>query len=52
MRKMTKKRALELAALALYLGISRGDIQMADFDDALSVLRKYYDIDSILLSTV
>jgi hypothetical protein len=47
MKKMTKKRAMELAVLALELEISSGMIQMEIFDDALECLEKYYNIPRI-----
>jgi hypothetical protein len=44
MAKMSKKRALELAVFALHLAIVSGQFAEKQFDDALEVLEKYYDI--------
>jgi aminopeptidase N len=42
--KLTKSRAIELAVLALHVSVSNGDIQNEQFDDAIEVLEKYFDI--------
>jgi len=49
-KKMTKKRAIELAVIALHMEIASGLIQSEEFDDALEVLEKYYDIGKITMS--
>jgi hypothetical protein len=45
--KLTKKWAIELAVLSLYVSISNGDIQNKEFDDALEVLEKHFNINKL-----
>jgi hypothetical protein len=47
-RKMTKKRAIEIAIAALDLEVSCGNLQSNVFDDALMCLREHYDMDDLI----